>query len=123
MLRRNVFAIAVVACILALVPTISSASSSASTFTLVSAKSNHKLTINVTQGHTLAGKMVKEGTYQLKMDDSNVAFVANGKVVAEASGEWKDSSAKAAYDYISVEGDAIKEIHIAGQTRYFSVQG
>src|SRR5579862_6130273 len=40
MLRRNVFAIAVVACILALVPTMSSASTP--TFTTVSAKSTHK---------------------------------------------------------------------------------
>lgn len=121
MLRRNVFTIAVVACILALVPTISSASTAK--FTTVSAKSSHRVTINVTQDHTLAGKMVKEGTYQLSMDDSTIAFMANGKVVAEASGEWKDSSAKASYNYVRVEGDAIKEIHIAGQTRYFSVQG
>jgi hypothetical protein len=119
MLRRNVFTIAAVACTLALVPTISSAS----TFTLVSAKSNHKLTVNVTKDHTLAGKMVKEGTYQLKMDDSKVAFMAAGKVVAEAAGEWKDSPAKASYDYLGIEGDAITEIHIAGQSRYFSVQG
>jgi hypothetical protein len=119
MSRRNAFTIAVVACILALVPTVSSASN----FTLVSAKSSHKVTVNVSQDHTLAGKMVKEGTYQLKMDDSNVAFVADGKVVAEASGEWKDGSAKASYDFLRVEGDAITEIHIAGQSRYFSVQG
>jgi hypothetical protein len=120
MLRRNVFAIAVVACILALVPTISSASTPK--FTTISAKSGHKVTVNVGQDHTLAGKMVKGGTYQLRMDDSTVAFFANGKVVAEAPGEWKDGSEKAAYDFIKVEGDAIKEIHIAGQTRYFSVQ-
>jgi hypothetical protein len=121
MLRRNVFAIAVVACILALVPTISCASTP--TFTTISAKSNHKVTVNVGEDHTLAGKMVKEGTYQLKMDDSMVAFVAGGKVVAEATGQWKDGSEKAAYDFIRVEGDAITEIHIAGETRYFSVQG
>ncbi len=119
MSRRNIFTIAVVVCILALVPTISSAS----TFTLVSAKSNHRVTVNVGEDHTLAGKMVKEGTYQLKMDDSTVAFMAGGKVVAEAPGEWKDSSEKAAYDFLRVEGNAIKEIHMAGQTRYFSVQG
>ncbi len=119
MSRRNAFTIAVVACILALVPTVSSAS----TFTLVSAKSTHRLTVNVTQDHTLAGKMVKEGTYQLKMDDSKVAFMADGKVVAEASGQWKDSAAKAPYDFLKIEGDAITEIHIAGQSRYFSVQG
>lgn len=121
MLRRNVFAIAVVTCILALVPTISCASTAK--FTTVSAKSSHKVTVNVGEDHTLAGTMVKEGTYQLKMDDSTVAFVANGKVVAEAQGEWKDGSDKAAYDFIKVEGNAIKEIHIGGQTRYFSVQG
>ena len=121
MLRRNVFAIAVVACILALVPTMSSASTP--TFTTVSAKSTHKVTVDVGEDHTLAGKMVKEGTYQLKMDDSTVAFVANGKVIAEAQGEWKDGSEKAAYDFLKVEGNAIKEIHIGGQTRYFSVQG
>jgi hypothetical protein len=120
MLRRNVFAIAVVACILALVPTISCASTA--TFTTISAKSSHKVTVNISQDHTLAGKMVKEGTYQLKMDDSTVTFIANGKVVAEAPGEWKDSPTKAVYDFLSVEGDAITEIHIAGQTRYFSVQ-
>ena len=119
MSRRNAFTIAVVACILALVPTVSSAS----TYTLISAKSSHKLTVKVTQDHTLAGKMVKEGTYQLKMDDSKVAFVEDGKVVAEAAGEWKDSSAKASYDFLRIEGDAITEIHIAGQTRYFSVGG
>jgi hypothetical protein len=120
MLRRNVFAIAVVASILALVPTISSASTA--TFTTISAKSSHKVTVNVSEDHTLAGKMVKEGTYQLKMDDSTVAFIAGGKVVAEAPGEWKDGSEKAAYDFLRVEGNAIMEIHIAGQTRYFSVQ-
>ena len=118
MSRRNAFTIAVVACILALVPTVSSAS----TYALVSAKSSHRLTVNVTQDHTLAGKMVKEGTYQLKVDDSKVAFMANGRVVAEASGEWKDGSAKASYDFLKVDGDAITEIHIAGQSRYFSVQ-
>ena len=118
MSRRNVFAIAVVACILALVPTISCAS----TFTTISAKSNRKVTVNVFKDHTLAGKMVKEGTYQVKMDDSTVAFIADGKVVAEAPGEWKDSPTKAAYDFLGLEGNAIKEIHIAGQRRYFSVQ-
>jgi len=118
MLRRNVFTIAVVASILALVPTVSRAS----TLTTVSAKSSHKVTVNVGEDHTLAGKMVKEGTYQLKMDDSTVAFVAGGKVVAEAPGEWKDGSEKAAYDFLRVEGNAITEIHIAGQTRYFSVR-
>ncbi len=121
MSRRNVFAFAVVTCILALVPKISCASTP--TFTTVSAKSNHRVTVNVGEDHTLAGKMVKEGTYQLKMDDSTVTFMAAGKVVAEAPGEWKDGSEKAAYDFLRVEGNAIKEIHIAGQTRYFSVQG
>lgn len=121
MLRRNIFTIAVVACVLALVPTISFASTAK--FATVSAKSSHRVTISVTQDHTLAGKTVKEGTYQLSMDDSTIAFMANGKVVAEASGEWKDSPAKASYNYVRVEGDAIKEVHLAGQTRYFSVQG
>jgi hypothetical protein len=120
MLRRNVFAIAVVACILALVPTISCASTAK--FTTISAKSNRKITVNVFKGHTLAGKMVKEGTYQVKMNDSTVAFIADGKVVAEAPGEWKDGSEKAASDFLRVERNAILEIHIGGQTRYFSVQ-
>lgn len=118
MSRRSVFTVATIACILALVPTISSAS----TFTLVSANSSRKVTINVFHDHTLAGKMVKQGTYQLKMDESTVTFIENGKVVAEARGEWKDSSTKASYDFLTVEGDAIREIHIGGQTRYFDVQ-
>jgi hypothetical protein len=119
MARRNIFTIAVVACILALVPAMSCPSASAST----DQKSNFKATVKVPADGTLGGTMVKEGTYQLKTDGSMVTFMADGKTVAEAPGEWKDAEAKPTYDYLRVENGAIKEIHFGGKARYLSIQG
>jgi hypothetical protein len=118
MARRHVFAIAVVACILALVP----AMSCPPAFAASNEKSSFKATVTVPQDGTLGGKMVKEGTYQLKTDGSMVTFIVDGKVVAEAPGEWKDSESKSSYDFLRVENGAIKEIHFGGKTRYLSIQ-
>ena len=78
-------------------------------------------TMEVFNPVSLAGKQLKPGTYVITADESKVTLVLNGKVIAEAPAQWKDSAAKARSSTIMASDGKIKEIHFAGKTRYVEI--
>jgi hypothetical protein len=123
MSRRNLFTIAVAAAVLAGIPAISSVPAFAAPRPKsANAKSTLKTTVAVMHDGTLGGKPVNKGTYTLEADESKVTLSSHGKVVAEASAEWKDDKGKASADTIVTDAGAIKEIRFGGKTRYLSIQ-
>jgi hypothetical protein len=86
---------------------------------------NSKSTVNTTMdllnAATIAGKQLKPGMYQVKVDETKLTLEHNGKLVAEASVQWKESQNKPAYSSIVVENNQITEIHFGGKTRYIEV--
>jgi len=85
------------------------------------AKSAASASMDLLSPATLAGKQLKAASYAVKVDESKVSFLQNGKVVAEAPVTWKDSSTKAQYSSIVTDGNQIREIHFGGKTRYVEV--
>jgi hypothetical protein len=62
------------------------------------------------------------GDYHLLVKDNSIAFEQHGKVVAEASGQWKKSSAREYQDSVVRDGDGrVLEIHLQGRDSYFVV--
>jgi len=70
---------------------------------------------------SLGGTQIKPGTYRVTADDSKVTLEQNGKMIAEASVQWKEGSVKARYSNIVTVGDQVTEIHFGGKMRYVSV--
>jgi hypothetical protein len=70
---------------------------------------------------SLAGKGLKPGSYAVTADDTKVTFNSGGKMIAEASIQWKDGTAQAKSDNIVTDGDRIREIHFRGKTRYVTI--
>ncbi|HKQ86446.1 MAG TPA: hypothetical protein VJS43_06690 [Candidatus Acidoferrales bacterium] len=78
-------------------------------------------TLNVMTAVTLGGTSIAPGTYTVKADDTKVMFLQNGKTVAQANVEWKDSAQKSPYSNLLAEQGAVKEIHFSGKTRYVTI--
>lgn len=78
--------------------------------------------MDILNATSLAGKPVKPGTYQVVADGSTVTLKAGNKVIAEAPAELKDSSNKASYSSVVIDGQGIKEIHFEGKTSYVEVK-
>lgn len=78
-------------------------------------------TLNVMTSVTLGGMSIAPGTYTVKADQTKVTFLQNGKMVAEANVEWKDSAQKSAYSNLLAEQGVVKEIHFSGKTRYVTI--
>jgi hypothetical protein len=70
---------------------------------------------------TLGGTDLKAGEYSVTADDAHAKFSRNGKVIAEASVQWKDESAKAQTTAVVVDGNQIKEIHFGGKMKYVEI--
>lgn len=70
---------------------------------------------------TIGGKQVKAGTYDVKADETKVTLSRNGKVVAEASVQWKDEQSKPTFSSIVVDSGTVKEFHFNGKARYADV--
>jgi len=70
---------------------------------------------------TLGGTDLKAGEYSVTADDTHARFIKNGKVIAEASVQWKDESAKAQNTAVIVDGNQIKEIHFGGKMKYVEI--
>jgi hypothetical protein len=70
---------------------------------------------------TLGGTDLKAGEYSVTADDTHAKFLKNGKVIAEASVQWKDESAKAQTTAVIVDGSQIKEIHFGGKMKYVEI--
>lgn len=69
----------------------------------------------------LAGTDLKAGDYFVTADDTHAKFSKGGKVIAEASIQWKDESSKAKYTTVVVESSQIKEIHFSGKMKYVEI--
>jgi hypothetical protein len=122
MSRRKLFTVAVIAAVLAGVPAISSVPAFAAPRPKsANAKTNYQGEVELLTDATLGGKTVNKGTYTLQADESKISLIAHGKVVAEASAQWKDDTRKAPSDSVRTESGAIKEIRFGGKTRYLSV--
>jgi inosine/xanthosine triphosphate pyrophosphatase family protein len=70
---------------------------------------------------TLGGTDLKPGEYSVTANDTHAKFLKNGKVIAEASVQWKDESAKAQSTAVVVDGNQIKEIHFSGKMKYVEI--
>jgi len=65
---------------------------------------------------------IRPGSYRLVIDTNKVSFMHDGKVVAEATGEWKKADKKADSTSISYEENGpVREIHIGGRAAYFAI--
>lgn len=78
-------------------------------------------TISVLTPVTVGGTSVKPGTYVVKANGAKVTFLMNGKTVAQANMQWKDSDQKAKATNMLAEEGAVKEIHFSGKTRYVEI--
>jgi hypothetical protein len=70
---------------------------------------------------TLGGTDLKAGEYSVTADDAHAKFLRNGKVIAEASVQWKDESAKPQTNSVVIDGNQIKEIHFGGKMKYVEI--
>jgi hypothetical protein len=77
-----------------------------------------KASVELISTGSLAGISVPAGAYSVTADDSKIMFQANGKMVAEAAIEWKETESKADVSNLVLDGTDIREIHFRGQKRY-----
>jgi hypothetical protein len=70
---------------------------------------------------TLGGTNLQSGEYSITADDMHAKFLKNGKVIAEASVQWKDESAKPQTTAIVIDGNQITEIHFGGKMKYVEI--
>jgi hypothetical protein len=77
--------------------------------------------LDILNAATLGGKQIEPGTYRISVDDSKVTLERNGKMIAEASVEWKDETNKARYTNIVIEANKITQIHFSGKMRYVQI--
>ncbi len=70
---------------------------------------------------TLGGTHIDPGIYSVTADDSKVTVRQKGKMIAEASIQWKDENVKARYTNIVTVGDQVTEIHFGGKMRYAAI--
>jgi hypothetical protein len=70
---------------------------------------------------TLGGTNLQAGEYSITADGAHAKFLKNGKVIAEASVEWKDEGAKPKTTAIFMDGNQIKEIHFGGKMKYVEI--
>jgi hypothetical protein len=70
---------------------------------------------------TLGATDLKAGEYSVTADDTHARFLKGGKVIAEASIQWKDENTKRQYTAVVVDANQIKEIHFAGKMKYVEI--
>jgi hypothetical protein len=78
-------------------------------------------TVSVLTPVTVGGTSVKPGTYIVKAEGTKVTFLMNGKTIAQANVQWKDSDKKAKATNMLAQEGAVKEIHFSGKTRYVEI--
>lgn len=78
-------------------------------------------TLDLLSTVTLGGATVKPGSYTVTADDTTVTLVSNGKTIAQAKVQWKDSARKAESTSVLVDGGVAKEIHFSGKTKYVEI--
>lgn len=80
-----------------------------------------KASIEMISPGSLGGKMLPAGTYTVTAEEGKVTFFSSGKMVAEASVQWKDEASKSQVSNLVLDGNSIREIHFRGQMRYVVV--
>ena len=80
-----------------------------------------KTDLRLSSPATLGGTNLQAGEYSMTADDMHARFLKNGKVIAEASVQWKDESAKPQTNAIVIEGNQITEIHFGGKMKYVEI--
>jgi hypothetical protein len=80
-----------------------------------------KADVKLLNSAKLGSSDLKPGDYSVTADDAHAKFSKGGKVIAEASIQWKDESSKAKYTTVVVESSQIKEIHFSGKMKYVEI--
>jgi hypothetical protein len=70
---------------------------------------------------TFGGTELKAGEYSVTANDTHAKFLKNGKVIAEASVQWKDESTKPKFTAVVVDSNQIKEIHFGGKMKFVEI--
>jgi hypothetical protein len=79
-------------------------------------------TVTLSHSAKVAGATLAPGEYRVVLDDTKATFKQNGKVVAEATGQWKKANSRDLADGIVRDGDdRILEIHLEGRDSYFVI--
>jgi hypothetical protein len=82
----------------------------------------HSTTFSLTDSIKVAGNTLPAGDYQVVVSDSTATFKHNGKVVAEAKGEWKKLTSRETQDAIVRDADGrVLEIHLEGRDSCFVI--
>jgi len=79
-------------------------------------------TITLNDTSKVSGTTLPPGDYKVVFTDSKVTFEHRGKVLAEATGQWKKAPMREYENSVVRDGDGrILEIHIQGHDSYFVV--
>jgi hypothetical protein len=82
-----------------------------------------RASIDLSRTCQVGSSSIQAGTYKVVLDTNKVSFLLNGKLVAEATGEWKKADTPS--DYTSVTYDQngrVTQIHLRGRDSYFAIQ-
>jgi hypothetical protein len=81
-----------------------------------------RVDVHLSRTCQVGSSSLQAGSYRLVIDTDKVSFVRDGKVVAEAPGEWKKADKKADYTSITYqENGRVTEIHLGGKDSYFAI--
>lgn len=80
-----------------------------------------RATFNLYDSRLIGGATLQPGEYNVLATDSQISFVHNGKIVAQASIQWKDME-HAQDNTIVTDGGTIKEIYFRGKKRSAVIQ-
>lgn len=81
-----------------------------------------KTSITLSSTRMLSGTELTAGNYQVIADESKVTVKRDGKVIAEANAQWMDGQGKAPDTSVVTDGNAIREIHFSGKSRYVVIR-
>jgi len=78
------------------------------------------VTMNLYSQTMLGSTMVKPGTYKFVLDADKLTVETTGnKVVATVPGHWQDKQQKQSTTGFNLDGGAVKEIFVEGNTSVF----
>lgn len=80
-----------------------------------------RATFTLYENRSLGGTTLQAGEYNVLATDSQISFLHNGKIVAQASIQWKDME-HAQDNTILADTGAIKEVYFRGKKRSAVVQ-
>lgn len=80
-----------------------------------------RATFNVYESRTLGGATLQPGEYYVVATDSQISFVHNGKIVAQAAIQWRDME-RTQDNTILADAGTIKEVYFKGKKRSAVIQ-